>query len=129
MDYINIISKEELMVLPNWIVGLLVAVLMSIVLIPTFISWLISKKKNLGLMNVVWTELIAGGVSIICCLVFCLCLQKFFLEPSGRFKYKVTIDKDSVTVSEYEDFIEKYKPEIKDGIYYFETNDVLEGDK
>ena len=47
------------------------------------------------------------------------------LVSSGRFRYEATVDKDYITVSEYEDFMKKYKPEIKGGIYYFETNDVL----
>jgi uncharacterized membrane protein len=129
MDYINIVSKEEIEVLPNWAVGVLFTILMLIVLIPTFISWIVVEKKNLDRMNIIWAEIIAGGISIICGIVFCVGLQKFFLEPSGRFRYKATVDKDNITVSEYEDFIERYRPEIKDGIYYFETDDVLEEDK
>ena len=48
-----------------------------------------------------------------------------FAEPTGNYSYKATVDKNKITVSEYEDFIEQYKPEIRDGIYYFESAEVL----
>jgi hypothetical protein len=44
----------------------------------------------------------------------------FFSEPTGRYKYQATIDKDKITVSQYEEFIEEHNPTIKDGVYYWE---------
>ena len=125
MDYINIISQEEIKVLPNWYVFVLFGILAAILLIPTVVAYIICNKKKKPLIKVFYTELIAGVIAIITSVFL---VGPHVLVPSGRFRYEATVDKDCITVSEYEDFIEKYKPEIKDGIYYFETNDVLEED-
>lgn len=129
MDYINIISKEEIKVLPNWFVFTLFGILAAIVFIPTIVAWLICNKKKKPLIKVVYTELISGAVAIAFMITSFSLAEPHMLVPSGRFKYEATVDKDHITVSEYEGFIEKYKPKIKHGIYYFETNDVLEEDK
>ena len=125
MDYINIISKEEIKVLPNWFALVLFGILAAIVIIPTVIARIICEKKKMPLIKVVYTELIAGAVAIICTIISFLFVNPYIVVPSGRFRYEATLDKDHITLSEYEDFIEKYKPEIKNNIYYFETNDVL----
>ena len=44
----------------------------------------------------------------------------FFQVPTGRYTYEATINKDKITVAQYERFIEEYNPTIKDGIYYWE---------
>ena len=36
---------------------------------------------------------------------------------------KIAIDKDKITVSEYEKFIEENNPTIKDGLYYWEDKE------
>lgn len=128
MDYINIISQEEIKVLPNWFDFTLLGILVAIIFIPIVVAWRICKKKEKPFINVFYTELIAGVIAIACTIVSSFLIEPRMLVPSGRFRYEATIDKDHITVSEYEDFIEKYKPEIRDGIYYFETNDVLEVD-
>lgn len=129
MDYINIISKEEIKVLPNWFVFTLFGILAAIVLIPTVVAYIICNKKKKPLIKVVYTELIAGAIAIAFMVMSFFLVAPHLLVPSGRFRYEATVDKDNITVSEYEDFMEKYKPRIKDDIYYFETNDVLEEDK
>ena len=48
----------------------------------------------------------------------------FFSEPTGRYNYKATIDKDNITVTEYEQFIKEYHPDIKDDIYYFTAGEL-----
>lgn len=128
MDYINIISQEEIKVLPNWFALGLFGILAAIVLIPTVVAYIICDKKKKPFIKVVYTELIAGAIAITFMLMSFFLIEPHMLVPSGRFRYEATVDKDNITVSEYEDFIEKYKPKIKDGIYYFETNDVLEED-
>ena len=129
MNYINIISKEEIKVLPNWFVFTLFGILAAIVLIPTIVAWIICDKKKKPLIKVVYTELISGAIAIAFMITSFFLVEPHMLVHSGRFRYEATVDKDNITVSEYEDFIEKYRPKIKDGIYYFETNDVLEEDK
>ena len=125
-EYINILSQEEIKVLPNWFVFTLFGILATIVFIPTIVAWLICNKKKKPLIKVVYTELISGAIAIAFMITSFFLAEPHMLVPSGRFKYEATVDKDHITVSEYEDFIEKYKPEIKYGIYYFETSDVLE---
>lgn len=129
MDYISIVSKEEIKVLPNWFAFTLLGILVAIVIIPTVVAWVICKKKKKPFIKVFYTELIAGAVAIACMITSFFLVEPHMLVSSGRFRYEATVDKDNITVSEYEDFIEKYKPEIKDGIYYFETNSILEEDK
>lgn len=118
-NYITIISKEDIKYLPDWIASVMIAVAAAIVIIPTVISWAIVKKKNKPWINIIYTELISGAVAIISVIIFAATIQPQLLEPSGKYRYKATINKDKITVSEYEDFIEQYKPEIRDGYYYY----------
>lgn len=119
-EYINIISQEEIKVLPNWFAFTLLGILAAIVIIPTAVAWIICEKKKKPFIKVVYTELIAGAIAITCMIASFFLVEPHMLVSSGRFRYKVSVDKDCITVSEYEDFIEKYKPKIKDGLYYFE---------
>ncbi len=119
-EYINIISKEEIKVLPNWFAFTLFGILAAIVIIPTVIAWLICEKKKKPWKKVIYTELVAGAIAIAFMITSFFLVEPHMLVPSGRFRYEAAVDKDRITVSQYEDFIEKYKPEIKDGIYYFE---------
>ena len=124
LNYITIISKEDIKYLPHWIAFVMFAILAAIVIIPAVISWTIVKQKNKPWTNVICTEVISGAVAIIGVIIFAFTIQPHMLEPSGKYKYKATINKDKITVSEYEDFIEQYKPEIRDGYYYFEAEDI-----
>lgn len=119
-EYINILSQEEIKVLPNWFALVLFGILAAIVLIPTVVAWLICDKKKKPLIKVVYTELIAGAIAIAFMITSFFLIEPHMLVPSGRFRYEATVDTDHITVSKYEDFIEKYRPKIKDGIYYFE---------
>lgn len=123
-NYITIISKEDIKYLPDWIALVMIAVAAAVVIIPTVISWAIVKKKNKPWINIINIELISGVVAIIGVIIFAVTIQPQLLEPSGKYRYKATINKDKITVSEYEDFIEQYKPEIRDGYYYFEYKDL-----
>lgn len=119
-EYINIISQEEIKVLPNWFVFTLLGILAAIVIIPTVVACIICEKKKKPFIKAVYTELIAGAIAIACMIISFFLVEPHMLVSSGRFRYKASVDKDRITVSEYEDFIEKYKPKIEDGIYYFE---------
>ena len=61
-----------------------------------------------------------GLVAIIFELLACAIYVTNFRVPSGRYKYEGTINKDLITVSQYEEFIKDYNPTIKNGIYYWE---------
>ena len=122
VDYINIVSKEDIL-RPSASVGwTLFAICCAILLVPTIVSYIIVKIKHKDLIKVVWTELVAGCIALIFCVVTEIIIP--FNEPTGSYSYKVTINKDKITVSEYEEFLEKFKPEIRDGYYYFEYEEL-----
>lgn len=102
----------------------MLAIVAAIVIIPTVISCVITKKKTKPWINIICTEVISGAVAIIGVIIFAFTIQPHMLELSGKYTYKATVDKNKITVSEYEDFIEQYKPEIRDGYYYFEAEDI-----
>lgn len=129
MNYINIIEQTPIQVVPGHVLGILFAVLVAIIIIPTVVAWIIVKHGSRDWIKIVYTELIAGVTSIICCILFMTCIDNYFMVDTNRYKYKVTIDRSKITVQEYEDFYIKYKPEIKDGFYYFESEDILEANK
>lgn len=113
-EYMNIISKEAITAVPTWIAfaGGIVPILL---ILSTFVYWAIVKDvfkvcRYLGIVAV-----IAVILSIAWMCISCI----FFSEPTGQYNYEATIDKDKITVSEYEEFIEKYNPTIRDDIYYF----------
>lgn len=115
MEYINIISKEPITAAPSWM-AMLGAIICIGSVASTFIYWGIVHNPD----KVVKYLSIVGCCAVTVCLIWCIVLSIFFQEPTGRYKYEATIDKDKITVSEYEEFIEEYNPTIKDGIYYWE---------
>lgn len=129
-DSIIILEKTSINVLPDYILLIILGFVVLLTLILTLIVWIVLSKKKVNVFCwVIGTELIAGFTALILAMIFIFNYSKDFAIPSGNFRYKATVDKNNISVSEYENFIEKYKPEIKDGIYYFETNDILEEDK
>lgn len=126
-DSIIILEKTSINVLPDYILLIILGFVVLLTLIPTLIVWIVLSKKKVNAFGwVIGTELIAGFTALILAMIFLFNYSKDFAIPSGKFRYEATVNKNNITVSEYEDFIEKYKPEIKDGIYYFETSDILE---
>lgn len=116
MEYINIISKEEITAFPMWQGLVILGICVVGLLVPLIIYWI--KVKDL---DKVLRFIVRMSVCVILFEIISLCIcSAFFREPTGRYKYEATIDKDKITVSEYEDFIEEYNPTIKDGIYYWE---------
>ena len=107
-------------------VGLvLFAITSAILLVPTIVSYIIIKIKHKKLIKVVWTELVAGCIALIFCIISSIVIEPRFTEPTGKYTYKVAIDKDKITVAEYEKFLEKFKPEIEeDGYHYFEYEEL-----
>ena len=127
-SFINIVSKAEMMQPSQSVGGILFAISLAILLIPTIISYIVTELKHKELIKVVWVEIIAGAVALVFSVVSSIIIVPKFLEPTGKYVYKAIIDKNNITVAQYEEFIEKYKPEIKDGYYYFESEDNLEVD-
>ena len=118
-EYINIISKDAVTDVPTWIalLGASVSILLEL---STFIYWAVVKdivkaSNYLGIVSV-----IAISIATVWMCVSCM----FFSEPTGQYNYKATIDKDNITVTEYEQFIKDYHPDIKDDIYYFTAGEL-----
>jgi hypothetical protein len=115
MEYINIISQEEIMEafqLPIVIVGSLTIASMVF----AFIYLGITKNADKTMKYFC----VAAPISMGCLIITCAICGIFFKVPTGRYKYQATIDKDKVTVSQYLEFIEEHNPTIKDGVYYWE---------
>jgi hypothetical protein len=115
MEYINIISQEAITAVPTWLAVIGGFISIAAVL-STFIYWGIVKNPDKVLRYLT----IVAPIAIIFVIAWMCITCLFFSEPTGRYRYEATIDKDKITVSEYEQFIEEYNPTIKDGIYYWE---------
>ena len=118
-DYINIISKEAVTAVPTWI-ALLGGSVCFLLILSTFIYWAVIKDTNkvMGYLGTV------GSIAIILCIAWMCISCMFFSEPTGRYNYKATINKDNITVKEYEKFIKDYHPNIKDDVYYFTAGEL-----
>lgn len=124
-EYITIISREELMKASIPVGFVLFAIACAILFLPTIIGYIVIRKvKHKQLINVVWVELTSGFIALIFCIISSIVIVPKFAEPSGKYRYKATINKDKITVSEYIEFMEKYEPEIEDGYYYFEYGEL-----
>ena len=121
-DYINIISKEAITGVPSWI-AILGAIICTAVVASTFIYWAVVKDP----FKVSKYLAIVGSCAIVLCVAWCCVTSIFFKEPTGKYKYAVTINKDIITVSQYEKFIKEYNPMIYGDVYYFEAADIDEG--
>ena len=115
MDYINIISQKDITRPLQW-PTLLVGGLVISMLIGLLIYLFITKDDEKVIKSLIYI----GPGGIFAMLVTVIITSIFFQVPTGRYKYEATIDKDNITVVEYEQFIEEYNPIIKDGIYYWE---------
>ena len=118
-EYINIISKEAITAVPIWI-ALLGGIVCTLLVLSTFIYWAVVKDLNkvIGYLGIVVAIAINLDIAWMC--ISCM----FFSEPTGQYNYKVTIAKDNITVTEYEQFIKEYHPDIKDDIYYFTAGEL-----
>lgn len=118
-EYINIISKEAVTAVPIWIaiVGGSVSILL---VLSTFVYWAIVKDpfKTATYLGIV------GVIAMIIAIAWMCISCMFFREPTGQYNYKATIDKNNITVAEYEHFIKEYHPDIKDDVYYFTSGEI-----
>lgn len=115
MEHINIISKEAITKIADWLGYTIFAICIAAIL-SAIVYLIIVKDHDKFFRYLVWTGI---GAIVFEFIAFCIC-SAFFRVPTGRYRYEATIDKDKITVSEYEAFIEEYNPTIKDGIYYWE---------
>lgn len=119
IEHVTIISKEAITVVPTWIAfaGGSVSVLL---VLSTFIYWKFVKDpfkvaKYLG---------VVGSIAIILALVWVGISVRFFKQPTGEYRYEATINKENITVSEYEEFMDKYNVTVHDGIYRWTGEDI-----
>ena len=113
-EYVNIISKEAVTSVPVWS-ALLGWIVSCLPVLSTLVYWVIVKNPNKATRYLG----IAGVITIIITIAWVCVSCIFFSEPTGQYNYKATIDKDNITVAEYEQFIKEYHPDIKDDVYYF----------
>ncbi len=112
MEYLNIISKEPITDMPAWFVGVIV----GISICGAIIACILAQKYQQHGVRI----LLIGVALTLCFEIGALMIGTFTIqEPTGKYKYSATIDKDKITVTEYEEFIQQYKPTIKDGVYYW----------
>ena len=115
MEYINIISKEQIFAPPDWHIQAIMFIYFAIM--SSTIIYGIKVRDQVKIMYyLVRAGLYAIVFEIIALVICCI----FFKEPTGIYKYEATIDKDKITVNQYEEFIEKYNPSIKDGVYHWQ---------
>ena len=116
MEHINIISKEAITAPESWPV-ILTGSIVILGLIGTLIYLFISKNTD---RTIILVDTL-GGLGVLALIAVGILSSIFFQVPTGRYKYEATIDKENMTVAEYEEFRDAYNhSHHKDGIYYFE---------
>lgn len=115
MEHINIISKIAITKPAFWL-PLIVTIIAVIGLVTALIHMYFTKKTDFAIK----LQFIFGVGGIAAQLLSMVIAAAFFQVPTGQYRYEATIDKDNITVSEYEEFIETYNPTIIDGVYYWE---------
>ena len=117
MEGVNIISKEVITAPISW-PTVTIAILLIASLIGILIYLFISKNYDNAIK---YLAVIGLGGILVLFLVTAICAI-FFRVPTSRYKYKGTIDKDTMTISQYEEFKNQYnfRETMKKGIYYWE---------
>ena len=115
MEHMNIISKEAITCGISWPVTL-VGIIAIIAILSCFIYLYIKRDadKTIRLISIV------GGIALVI-MSITLIISSFFRVPTGRYRYKATIDENQMTVAEYNEFMTAYNHSYcKNGIYHFE---------
>ena len=123
MDHVNIISKEAITMMAPWATNIICVLGFSMLffLIGCLVYSSLSHNKKIPNEKLLKVILWTGTVGLCTLLILGLIAGMFFRVPSGRYRYEATIDKENMTVAEYEQFMDAYShSKCKDGIYYFE---------
>lgn len=121
MEYINIISKEQVTTVTLWQIFIVLVICISMLACSNL--WF--KRVPLRYYKIYYILVFVTIVSFeIIAITVC---DKYLSVPTGTYKYEATINKDKITVQQYEEFIKKYNPTIKDGIYYWESEEISYG--
>lgn len=116
MEYIDIISKEAVTRHALW-PTLIVSIIAIVALLSLLIYGYVTKLKR---HDLIIKLILIFGLGGICLQFIATLLSSIFLPvPTGQYQYKATVDKENITVDQYEKFIEEYNPEINDGIYFW----------
>ena len=115
LDHVEILAKEEITQpthLPTTVIGIVVI----LILLSTLIYLFKTNDPDKAI------EIIAKvAIYGLCAMFLSLCVCSFFRHPTGRYKYEAIIDKDEMTISEYEAFMDDYNHLYQKGdVYYFE---------
>ena len=100
MEYITIISKTEILDVPNWMTYIVGGICIVLIL-STFVYWAIVRNVDKAGRYINIVAPITLGIFIIWIIVSNL----FLRVPTGRYKYVGTID-DGTTIIEWEDPIQ-----------------------
>ena len=121
MEHVNIISKEAITEIASEYIGVL-AVVAFLFLVFTFSCLIYNSKThrkndNKIIKLLTWTCGLALPILIIAYMIGSF----FFRVPTDRYKYEATIDKENMTITEYEEFMNAYNHSYCiNGVYYFE---------
>ena len=114
MEHVTIVSVEQCTAgatAPILIVGGIITVTLLSSLVALFFVKDLDKLAKF---------VVYYGTISLCVLFVTAIICSFFRHPVDRYKYVVTIDKDNMSIIQYEEFMDKYHPVEKDGKYYFE---------
>lgn len=119
MEYINIISKEQVTTVTLWQILIVLVICILMLVCSVHVAKLVSRRY----LNIyyIFALVVIVGFEVICLEIG----GKYISIPTGTYRYEATINKDKITVQQYEEFIEKYNPTIKDGIYYWESEEII----
>lgn len=117
-DAIEITSKEIITKPISW-PTVTITILLIASLIGILIYCFISKNYN---KTIKYLTIIGLGGILVLFTVTAICAI-FFRVPTSRYKYEGTINKDKMTISEYEEFTSRYNFREKfNGVYYWEDD-------
>lgn len=119
-EAIEIVIKEAVTAVPFWLaaIGTTISVLL---ILSTVIVNVVFKDINKTIKYLCIVTPIALVISFGWQCVATL----LFAEPTNQYRYEAIIDKTSITLAEYEEFIDTYHPTIKNDRYYWTGDDII----
>ena len=119
MEHINIISKTEIAATPLWVFAV-VCVALGI-FISLGIAFIYKKfhHKNDEIYGMLMIGFILFSF-LLAVFSFIVVDNIDYPTENPKYRYEATIDKENMTVKEYEDFIKEYNPSIAGDKYYWD---------